>query len=574
MHLENHANKARRLATAILALAATWPAMPEAAQAQRCQLASLELPVQMSGHRLVTTAAIDGIAVKLAINTSARYNRLTEAAAAQLKLPDRATNLLRTRKTTVGLRLGKLELSAVDFLVGGDDPGADVMGDLGRDLLGRWDTEYDLANGVVRLVSAQGDCVDASMAYWADSSQVSEIDLLPDRYDNPAPLIGRARLNGRTIEVEFSPAYYSWLTLSAARAADITAEQMEPVPGGEPDGLPSWKAQIKTLEIGGERISNSRIEVTDFDPPDGQDLMLGSDFFLSHRIYVSRNQRRIYFTYNGGPTFRWDSTPVQGSGQGKSPSDAAGFARRAMFAFLRQDHAAALSDINRACELEPDAAEHFSQRAEIHLALNQLDQARRDLDQALHIDSLYNPARLHRARMEALTGDPAGSAEDLDVLDRNLAFESNDRLHMGRIYQKLGMYRQAVSQFSHWIAVHRHDALLPQALNERCWARTMLGTDLDQALADCDGAISRHPENASYLDSRGWLHLRRGRDQASQQDFDRALVLKPDQAWTLYGRGIARLRQGEQQGRADIEGARKLLPSIDADVARQGFSLP
>ena len=32
-------------------------------------------------------------------------------------------------------------------------------------------------------------------------------------------------------------------------------------------------------------------------------MLLGDDFFLSHRVYVANSQRKLYFTYNGGPVF-------------------------------------------------------------------------------------------------------------------------------------------------------------------------------------------------------------------------------------------------------------------------------
>ena len=32
-------------------------------------------------------------------------------------------------------------------------------------------------------------------------------------------------------------------------------------------------------------------------------MLLGYDFLRSHRVLVAHSQRRIYFTYNGGPVF-------------------------------------------------------------------------------------------------------------------------------------------------------------------------------------------------------------------------------------------------------------------------------
>ncbi len=32
-------------------------------------------------------------------------------------------------------------------------------------------------------------------------------------------------------------------------------------------------------------------------------MILGGDFFVSHHVYVSNSQHKLYFTYNGGPVF-------------------------------------------------------------------------------------------------------------------------------------------------------------------------------------------------------------------------------------------------------------------------------
>ena len=33
-------------------------------------------------------------------------------------------------------------------------------------------------------------------------------------------------------------------------------------------------------------------------------MLAGADFFLSHRMFVSSTQHKLYFTYNGGPVFK------------------------------------------------------------------------------------------------------------------------------------------------------------------------------------------------------------------------------------------------------------------------------
>jgi hypothetical protein len=60
-------------------------------------------------------------------------------------------------------------------------------------------------------------------------------------------------------------------------------------------------APFSSFKVGDEEIRNPRLRVGD--TREGTDMLLGADFFLSHRIFVSNEQRKVYFTYNGGPVF-------------------------------------------------------------------------------------------------------------------------------------------------------------------------------------------------------------------------------------------------------------------------------
>src|SRR6185312_15120118 len=56
------------------------------------------------------------------------------------------------------------------------------------------------------------------------------------------------------------------------------------------------------FEIGGETIKHTHVLIGDIGLQ-GVDMLLGSDFFLAHHIYVAYSQEKLYFTYNGGPVF-------------------------------------------------------------------------------------------------------------------------------------------------------------------------------------------------------------------------------------------------------------------------------
>ena len=75
------------------------------------------------------------------------------------------------------LTLKKTVIPNVEFIVGGNEPGAGAVGLLGQNFLAIADVEYDFANGVLRIAYPNDDCKGAPLAYWAGSQPFVEIEL-------------------------------------------------------------------------------------------------------------------------------------------------------------------------------------------------------------------------------------------------------------------------------------------------------------------------------------------------------------------------------------------------------------
>jgi Flp pilus assembly protein TadD/transglutaminase-like putative cysteine protease len=101
----------------------------------------------------------------------------------------------------------------------------------------------------------------------------------------------------------------------------------------------------------------------------------------------------------------------------------------------------------------------------------------------------------------------------------------------------------------------------PVMLNNVCWAQAIEAFDLDQALADCDAALSAG--EAAFIDSRAMVLLQMGRYEEAKADYERALAAAPEQAASSYGLGYARLAMGDAGGADDLVRAR----GWDIDVA-------
>lgn len=556
-----------------------------------CRIQVMEIPVRMDGSRAIATLGINGTRIPMVVDSGAFFSSLTRATAQELglrleHLPDGfaveglAGNMVQPRKTTVRkVQLQDSEISGIEFLVGGNDSGLGGMGLLGRNILGVLDTEYDLAHGVIRLVKPEGDCDRADMAYWAGDTPVSMVDLLPTHSENFPPIRARLKLNGHEIDALFDTGASTIVSLAAAHKAGIKDADLADgsVTYGVGQGKVNfWTAAFESVALGGETVRHNRLGVSDFDAR-SFDMLVGIDFFLSHRIYVSSESGRMFFTYNGGPVFarnveRKAEVAQAPASQAADALSADALLRRGTASLARNDVAAALADLDRACALEPRDAHCRLARARAHASLNHMPQAIAELDAALAIDPRLDEARLLRAASTPRDADPARALQDLDMLDQTLSPRSNLRASLARTYDTLGRPAQAIRQWTLWIDNHRNDVMVPNAHNSRCWTRVKANVELDQALADCDDAIDGDADNASFRDSRGWLQLRRDQPAKARADFDRALKLNPSSASSLYGRAVARLRLGDATAaQADLAAARRVEPTIDEKMKDDGL---
>jgi TPR repeat protein len=181
-----------------------------------------------------------------------------------------------------------------------------------------------------------------------------------------------------------------------------------------------------------------------------------------------------------------------------------------------------------------------------------------------------SPQRLASARDSAPTPAPpppdrkaAAPAESRITPDRAV-----DLYNTAQQLTKSGNFAEAIKNLDDVIRFNPAD---PEALNNRCWARAIVG-DLNNALRDCNQALAIRPRYADALDSRGFVNLKLGRADNAIDDYDAALSVDPKRASSLYGRGIARTRRGDNvAGSNDIGAAKSLQAGIAEEFSRYGI---
>lgn len=578
----------RALCWALLAGAAAGPAQAE------CRLQQLTMPVHIVEKRPLATLTLNGTEVQLLVDSGAFFSMLSVATATQLNLPLRALpNSLRiqgftgeieaqrTRVEKVGL-LGAT-LPDVEFLVGGNELGAGIAGILGRNMLSMADTEYDLAHGAVMLSFPKGDCSDEHFAHWAGDAPVVVAPLLMRQRSGNSALRITVKVNGVSLVALLDTgAPFSSLSMKGARRAGIEQGQMKPAgfAGGAGAGrVRAWTANVDRIEIASQRLNDNRLSITENDSAD-HDMLLGLDYFLAHRIYISQKERKLYATWNGRLIFPSGSGVEGGvdSRMAAAPAvidthDADALARRGAASLASGQLESALEDMNRACALAPGVAEHFFARARVQLARKNLEAARADLDTSLSLNPALTEPRMHRARLHAARGDRASALQDLAQLDAALPPQSHLRMDMGRLHAAFNQAPEALRQFELWVSTHQNDAKLADVLHTRCLLRLRLNLDPQLALKDCEQAAANDSALPGFRDAVGWAHLRVANAAAALRSFERA-TRKEASAVALYGRGVAHQQLGDSDSaERDLASARKLNPRIEELLQRQGLSL-
>ncbi|MBV1688544.1 retroviral-like aspartic protease family protein [Novosphingobium sp. G106] len=590
------------------AMAWTLIAGATAQAAPICSLGIMaNLPVTMRGLRASVPVKINGKDTSFWLDSGAFFSIMSAAKAAELDLKVGAAppgfylvgigGTASAGVTTVkSFGIVGQNITNIQFLVGGSDAG---NGLIGRNLLGLADTEFDLANGSVKLIHPK-DC-DGPLAYWAGTKPYFVVPLNSGENPNDHQFRLPVTINGAKVEAVLDTgAPTSLISRRAAERAGIDLSGPGVTPEERIGGFgrstkSGWVVPVASVGIGDEQILKTHLSVIDGDIVQGNgapDMLLGADFVLAHHLYVARAQHRIYFTYSGGRPFITSSEPAsvvsdaspaaipEGtrrveavSNAGADPKTADDFARRGSARLAQRAFAGAIADLTKAIDMAPGTAGYFRDRAKAYGASGQASAARADMARALEIDP--NDAELLTVRgfMRLRDKDRAGALVDAEAASRLTPPTSLDMSQLAFLFERLGQPARAIALYDGVIAVHHEDSRLGELLNGRCWVRALANTELDKALDDCNRAIKRGGAKAAFLDSRGLVFFRRGDLAAALADYDAAIQLEPRQAWSLYMRGLTRIRLGQAEaGAADKATAANIQPDIAGDVASYGLS--
>lgn len=581
-----------------LAAAVGMFAAASGAQAE-CKFQKIaEIPVTMDGLRPVVAAQINGQAARMTVSTGSFFSGVNAETATKYGMKHVAAPFGMQVRGLGGVArdvqaaaaenfsFGRMGFRKTEFLVADRIGGGAIAGDIGENMMGAFDVEYDFAHGVMRYFKADGCGYDTNLAYWGQGMSVSRLSLI-EPTAILTKVVANAHVDGRLIKVSFGSGGVSILSRPAAARAGVQINSANVTPAGVTygmygKGLEEFMAPFSSFAIGDEEIKNTKLRIADIDMQQ-YDMVLGADFFLSHRILISNSQKRVYFTYNGGPVFRLDQqltqvaqavAPVSGApaAAGDAPKTGADFARRAAAEAARRDFQPALADYSKAIELEPDDGAHYRARAMIRLTVREPILAMADLDESLKRRPDDPEALMRRGELYLSAKDPDRAKADFEAAMRLSPDDSSLPSQAGAAYARAGLYGPAIQELDRWIAAHPKSENLPRMQSARCYARAAWGRELDQALADCDAAV-RRDRTSNTMVNRGLVLLRLGRLDDAIAQYGDAIRAQPRDTAAFFGRGLAELRKGDKiAGDTDIAAAKAISPQAGEAYKRLGLT--
>jgi predicted aspartyl protease len=293
-------------------------------RASNCRLVEIaKWPVMIARSGLVVDGTVNGRKIGILLDTGATRTMMFRAAAERLNLTVRPFTTAERAQLSVWVAGSTgdsiAETTVVDELtiagstrrnwqmvvVGERDPGDGIGVVLGEDFFRNFDMEFDLSNRAIRFFQPR-NCNDVSLAYWS-TGQTLEVQFEFVGAKRSRILVP-VRINGLPIVALFDTgANRSLVSRHVASRLGVRPDTPGVVAAGQFGGIgkdlsDAWIGPFESFEIGNEALKDTAIAFGNIGTE--YQMLLGLDFLFAHRLLVSHTQRKIYFTYLGGPVFK------------------------------------------------------------------------------------------------------------------------------------------------------------------------------------------------------------------------------------------------------------------------------
>ena len=262
------------------------------------------------------------------------------------------------------------------------------------------------------------------------------------------------------------------------------------------------------------------------------------------------------------PTFNTELQNIGNSKRAISEKDlldAAIYSNRGSVGTSQKQWNAALQDLNRAIELNPNFARAYMNRGSLYGLLERWDDALIDFDRAIELDPKLLPPYVYRGYIYGFKQEFESALQDLDravSLD-----EQNSTAYYIRatVYQKQKQWDNALQDINRAIEIDpdsaEHYILRGNLYNNQF-------DEIDKAGADYNQAISLAPDSSKTSLARGIFYTQQEDWDLALKDLNRSLKLDSQNPEAYFSRGnVYALQERWDQATEDYERALELNPN-------------
>ncbi len=233
-----------------------------------------------------------------------------------------------------------------------------------------------------------------------------------------------------------------------------------------------------------------------------------------------------------------------------------------------------LLTVNAAQGQTPQTSQDYLKSSLAHYQGGAIDAALTDVNKALELDARSVDALALRAAIRSKKGDAAGVLADYTkIIELAPSASGMEVIYTNRSMIRLngGDVNGALDDLNKAIAINPKTA---EIYNGRAIAHLQKG-NWDGALADYEKALELKPTLPSALQGRGYFRYQKKDFDGALADFSKAIEVFPKYGAAYVNRGIVRGLKGEIDGAlADLKKGAALSPTSIAESAPAKFSSP
>ncbi len=184
-----------------------------------------------------------------------------------------------------------------------------------------------------------------------------------------------------------------------------------------------------------------------------------------------------------------------------------------MFQFYRGEDSLALHTLSEARAIAPASTVILRNRATVLTHIGRAEDALKDYDKVIEMDSLNYEAYFNRGYLRFTMGDSVGAKGDFAMLEQLRPDDPNTLLVLAVTSSNRGLYDESISYYNRLI----EKVQKAEYYTGRAMSRLAKG-DLAEASDDIGRGLELNPEDGELYYCRAYLHLQQYREEDARAD--------------------------------------------------------